>query len=95
MAADDVRSISAWPYAKALIESFLATDVNMIHISGRDELTELAGKGDGKEVGKCRLAPVGTCVGSIWCQLLSFGLIFWFRFQQAPLQGGWRGDRSE
>lgn len=35
----------------ALIESFLAMDSNMIHVSGRDELTELAGRGGDREGG--------------------------------------------
>ena len=36
---------------QALIDSFLAMDTNMVHVSGRDELTELAGKGGDREGG--------------------------------------------
>uniref|UniRef100_A0A7S0T394 protein-serine/threonine phosphatase n=1 Tax=Mantoniella antarctica TaxID=81844 RepID=A0A7S0T394_9CHLO len=36
---------------QALIDSFLAMDANMIHISGRDELQELVGKGGEREGG--------------------------------------------
>lgn len=34
---------------QALIDSFLAMDVNMVHESGREELTELMGRGGAKE----------------------------------------------